>query len=441
MDKHAAIRSEEADALFAPLRRYDIIVLAVSGGPDSLALLKLAHDWALRLGDSAPQLSVATVDHQLRKESADEARFVAAFCADLKRDHATLAWDDPKPWSGVLDAARAARYALLERHTTGLAGARSAAVVTGHTLNDQAETVFMRLKRGTGVDGLSAMAACRSLSKGSRIDLVRPLLGVPKTRLEGTLIVRGIAWCKDASNDDQVFERVRVRKAVENLKYAGLTMDALALTAARARQAREALDFATQGFLASLNVTTNGEIFAALDRAAFDRGPALLRQRVLAPLIARFGGETPRAELRELERLSERMAATAKSMHTLGGVTVSAGERTIRLWREAGRVPVKPLRLRPGDQALWDGRFTVAASRDCTQEVSVSALGAADYRALVTSGHRLPSCPARAAYALPAFRAAGLVLAVPQLNFACCTDAQTMAGCATRLTSVPAAET
>jgi tRNA(Ile)-lysidine synthase len=264
---------------------------------------------------------------------------------------------------------------------------------------------------------------------------------VPKTRLEATLIVRGLSWRQDPSNEDQFFERVRVRKAVQNLKYMGVTTEALARTADRARAAREALDYATACFSASLNVSFNDEIFASFDRAPFDKGPSLLRQRVLAPLIARYGGDTPRPELKELERLSDRLAATMKSTHTLGGVVVSAGQRTIRLWREAGRVSTKPLRLAPGTHGLWDGRFIVAASRQCECEVSVSALGETDYRALAESGLDLPSCPARAAYALPAFRAGGLVLAVPQLKFAGTSDEPPVTGCATRLTSVPAAGT
>jgi tRNA(Ile)-lysidine synthase len=439
-DEHAAIGADEAGALFAPLRRYELLVLAVSGGSDSIALLKLAHQWCLGLGAAAPHLSVATVDHQLRKDSAGDAAFVTAFAAELERDCTTLVWDGQKPWSGVLDAAREARYRLLEQHAHALAGQRTAAVVTAHTLDDQAETVMMRLKRGTGVDGLAAMSVCRPISEGSPIDLVRPLLGVRKTRLEGTLIARGLPWREDSSNEDQFFERVRVRKAVQNLKYMGVTTEALARTADRARQAREAIDYAAEKLRTSLNIAFNGEIFASFERAAFDQAPSLLRQRVLAPLITRFGGATPAAELRELERLCEAMTALPRSTHTLGGVTISSGERYVRLWREVGRIARKPLRLEPGRPVLWDGRFLVAHTLSRDEAVTVSALGEGGYRAIAAADLAVPACPARAAYALPAFRSGGDLLAVPQLGVEVSGGALMKAGSATRCTSVPAAQ-
>jgi tRNA(Ile)-lysidine synthase len=200
-----AIGAEEADRAFECLKAFDVIVLAVSGGPDSLALLSLAAEWVARSGSDRPTISVATVDHGLRAQSADEARTVADIAAAFGLKHTTLLWTGAKPQSGMPNAARAARYALLDAFTRSIAGDGRAALVTAHHLDDQAETVFMRLARGGGVAALAAMPSDRALSKTSPVRLVRPLLGFSKSRLVATVARRGLEWVDDPTNSDQTF--------------------------------------------------------------------------------------------------------------------------------------------------------------------------------------------------------------------------------------------
>src|SRR6185437_6944278 len=181
----------EADAAFERLAKFDRVVLAVSGGPDSMALLILAAEWQARRGNATPLVSVATVDHGLRVESAAEAEFVGREARRLGLTHASLPWTGAKPATGIADAARNARYRLLDAHARSFGGSR-VAVVTAHHLDDQAETFAMRLARGAGVDGLAAMRSERTLLDGSSVMLVRPLLAFPKSRLIATLAARGV---------------------------------------------------------------------------------------------------------------------------------------------------------------------------------------------------------------------------------------------------------
>ena len=412
---HEPITADEATSLFAPLARHERLLLAVSGGCDSLALLVLIAEWQARTGNKAPDVSVATVDHGLRPESADEAGFVAERCQRLGISHATLPWIGLKSAAGVADAARAARYRLLEDHARQFSARGAVAVVTAHTEDDQAETLLMRLKRGSGVDGLASIPAERPLSPGSAIMLVRPLLAVSKTRLMATLRSRGLTWCEDPTNADQNFERVRLRKVLAGLKDSGVTAAALSLTARRMRDARDALDFAVDAFESTLALSFNNEVFASCDRAAFERAPVLLRQRVLARLIGRFGGTSPAPELSEIEALVAHLAAKPKAIATLGGTVITAGERTLRVWREAGRMADREINLVPGEAVLWDNRFWVGVGKTSAEPVSVKPLGPDGF--LAVSDRVIPARrpPSRAAQALPSFWSSTGLLAVPSL--------------------------
>lgn len=434
-DEHAALRDEEADALFAALTEFETLLIAVSGGPDSLALLQLLAEWQRRRQSDSPRLHAATVDHRLRPDSGREAEAVAGHAARLSIPHATLVWSEAKPWSGVPDAARQARYRLLEKHALSLAGAGPVAVAVAHTRDDQAETVLMRLKRGTGVYGLSAMPAVRPLSPGSRVLLLRPFLNVPKTRLEGTLLARGLTWIEDPTNTDCAFERVRTRNAMTVLRSVGLYPDALVASARQLRSAREAIDYATAKFTETLGLSFNNEVYASFKRDAFALAPALIRQRVLAMLVSRFGGSMRAAEVKELERAIDRIAAGKGC--TLAGAAIAVGSRTIKVYREVGRLDPKPLLLKSGTEAVWDSRFHVAVSATESRLVAVKPLGGQGLRQIRTSGAPVADCPVRAAYALPGFWHREELLAAPQLQFFLSSPHDTPADCATLFTSLP----
>ena len=179
-DDNSPISARAAKQLFAELRSAPALVLAVSGGPDSVALMWLAARWQRSLA-RGPLLTVVTVDHGLRREAAREAREVKRLATELGLTHRTLRWRGAKPKTGLPAAAREARYCLLAQAARA-AGASH--VLTAHTRDDQAETLLMRLLRGSGLAGLSAMA---QVSKRDGIILARPLLDVSKSQLVATL--------------------------------------------------------------------------------------------------------------------------------------------------------------------------------------------------------------------------------------------------------------
>ena len=204
-----AVSEAEAGRLFSPLLSYDHLALAVSGGSDSVALMVLAARWVQSQAD-APNVTVLTVDHGLRPASAEEAAQVGRWARALGLDHAILGWRGAKPSSGLQAAAREARYALMSDWCLEHG---AAAIVTAHTANDQAETVMMRLARGSGVDGLAGMMR-ETLAPWP---VLRPLLGVTRARLRAVLTAAGHDWIDDPSNDDTAFERIRMRQALDAL--------------------------------------------------------------------------------------------------------------------------------------------------------------------------------------------------------------------------------
>lgn len=414
------VTNAEADAAFERLARFGHIVLAVSGGPDSMALMVLAAEWRARSKSPAPSISVATVDHGLRAESRFEAEQVGAAARRLDLPHAVLTWEDVKPQTGVPMAAREARYRLLDEHARGFA-ADSIAVATAHHLDDQAETFAMRLQRGAGIDGLSGMRTERPIAETSPVILARPLLGFGKARLVATVAARGIAYVDDPTNTDDRYERTRVRSALSNFHDAGLSPQALATSARRLGDARDALAYAEERFIASLALSFGNEIFATLDRRAFDDGPAYLRQKVLAGLIARYGGDSPEPRLSEIEALAAQLQRDGKAAATLGGAMISGGPRFIRIWREAGRLDQTAIELQSGAVRVWDSRFVLRWSAETgdrgsqSSVITVKPLGLAAYRAILPRlrGGQLP--PARASAALPSFWAGEQFVAAPSL--------------------------
>lgn len=415
-DGGAIIGEAEAARLLLPLAAYDAVLLAVSGGPDSMALLDLAARWS-RARTGPPCVAVATVDHGLRSASADEARVVACAAKELGLEHTTLVWQGEKPSSGLQEAARKARYDLLVSHARRLDGA-TAAVVTAHTANDQAETLLMRLARGSGVDGLAGMRERRQLDTDGAVVLLRPLLGVTRDELRAHLLACGVPFVEDPSNRDERFERIRLRSHASTLAALGLDAPRLALSARRLARASAALaTLAGRAWAAAADV--HGGIYLTIDRDRFRGEPAEIRLRLIERGLDAFGGNARPPRLSEIETLEDALARERKLTRTLGGCVVSAGPRVVRIYREPGRDSLPRLQLTPGITAVWDRRFRVTAITDAaeTSDVSIEVrpLGLDAPAVLARHGLRR-TCPMRALQTLPAFWIEGHLAAVPQLG-------------------------
>lgn len=327
-----------------------------------MALVRLAAVYAERSGAA---LRALTVDHGLREASAREAAQTAKWCAGLGVEHEILCWRGDKPVAGVQAAARAARHRLL---AAAAAAWGADALMTAHSADDQAETVFMRLARGAGPRGLAAMADDIQIAAGAgpAVRLFRPLLTFSRARLTATVRAFDQPFIDDPSNDDPAFERVRTRALLAALEQNGLlTRAALLKTAARMRSASARLRREDEKAFFSLGGCFYGWGGASLDLSAVNaHGGDLsgLTQR----LVHAVSGESHRPD--EGAAGEALAAALATGAATLGGALLKIWRGRAWFLREPaaalgrqGVPPRAPLALADAAALLWDGRFAVRA--------------------------------------------------------------------------------
>jgi len=322
-----AVSASEAKTFFSDLQTVPAIVLAVSGGPDSTALMVLAARWRDTL-KTKPKLIAVTVDHGLRKESRQEAAAVSRLARKLKIAHRTVRWRGRKPATGLQQAARMARYRLLGEAARK---AKAAHILTAHTLDDQAETVLIRMTRGSGLTGLSAMTRLSGLPHDSAITLVRPLLDIPKARLVATLRAAGIPYADDPSNRDPRFTRARLRVMMGALAEEGLDANRLVQLARRLKRAESAIETAVDRAERELLVELPSSV--AIERRGFAELPAEIALRLLARTLTRAGDEGP-VELGKLEALKCALddalnAGNGRFRRTLAGAVVTLTDRQL----------------------------------------------------------------------------------------------------------------
>jgi tRNA(Ile)-lysidine synthase len=325
-DEKSPISAAQARTIFVSWKSAPAIVLAVSGGPDSVALMWLAARWRRGL-KRGPRLIAVTVDHGLRVEAAREARDVKRLARTLDLEHRTLRWRGAKPKTGVPAAAREARYALLAKAARAVGATH---VATAHTRDDQAETLLMRLLRGSGIAGLGAMT---EESERQGVRLARPLLNISKARLIATLDAAGIGFADDPTNRDPAFTRPRLRALMPALAEEGAdakTLSRLAARLARANAAVEVLADGAERYLA----LANDPSLPGCDARVFAGLPDEIRLRLLRRGLDRVGHEGP-AELGKVEALLatlDRAIVGGRSLKTtLAGAVVSLARGRIRI--------------------------------------------------------------------------------------------------------------
>jgi tRNA(Ile)-lysidine synthase len=357
------VSDREADALFAGFLDAPALILAVSGGPDSTALLLLAADWRKR-AKHGPTLTAVTVDHGLRPEAKREASAVKVLAQRLGVPHRTLRWAGPKPVTALQERARAARYRLLAE-----AARKSGAshVLTAHTLDDQGETVLLRMAHGSGLSGLAAMARVTPLDRrrladdqakrkpagqqtmrhtrengagtdaaGSEAVLVRPFLALPKSRLIATVCAAGLTVMDDPSNTDPRFARTRLRGLMPGLASEGLGAEQLARLARRIRRADAAIEAMVDAAARFSQESWSGHGPIVIRAAAFAALPAEVALRLLGRALALVGDEGP-VELGKLETFMAALtvglasrAPAGRFRRTLAGALVTlTGEKIV----------------------------------------------------------------------------------------------------------------
>ena len=380
--------------------KHPFIAVAVSGGPDSLALTILADQWARQ---QSGRLAALTVDHRLRHESAEEARIVGVWLAARGIGHEVLVWSDPKPATGIQEAAREARYRLLAEWCRAQGCLH---LLTAHHREDQAETYLIRNRAGSGIDGLAGMSAVREIA-GLR--LVRPLLGVPKARLVALLDAEGQPFMSDPSNRNPMFERARLRLDTDAVDIERLT--AALRDHGQQRIAREA----ELGRLLATAVTLHPAGFAVIDPLELGDVEADLAERLLGRIALCIGGAAYPLRRERVSRLRAGLEEQPERARTLGGCRFVPWRRRLLVLRElsAAAPPVRVVSGTEGAAPLWDRRFAVSGPRRASSPLTFGYLGQSGMRSNAEDG----ALPPVIHPVLPALWDESGLIAVPHLGY------------------------
>lgn len=287
----------ETAALFDRFAHYHSLVLAVSGGPDSIGMLVAMAAWRAARA-AGPALFVASVDHGLRPEAQAECALVMATAKRFSLPAATLLWEGAKPTTGVQREAREARYRLLIAHAKSVG---APAIVTAHTISDQSETVLMRFIKGSGPLGLKAMA---EVSERDGVTILRPFLWQDGARLAATAQAAGQPTIADPSNIDDLYTRVRIRKMIGAMEREGLDWSKLPIFAGRMRLIDDALRHQARKLSEATrrpSVVPRTEVYEA---KRFLEEPIAAVQMLLSEAMERVGETTIAERLAALEEAS-----------------------------------------------------------------------------------------------------------------------------------------
>ena len=379
-----------------------LVAVAVSGGPDSLALALLADRWARRRGGDVCALSV---DHQLRPESGAELERVAGWLAARSIRQEILVWAGEKPRRRIQETARAVRYRLLAEWCRAQGCLH---LLTGHHRDDQFETYLLRREAGSGRDGLAGMSAIREI-EGCRV--LRPLLDVPKARLLATLATEGQPFVSDPSNRNPAFARTRLRlnAALGDRDRIAGEMEARGCERARREHKHNAL-------LAHA-VSLHPAGFAALNKAALLAAPPDLAERALSALLFALGGGRYPPRRSAAVHMLRVLRGEARGGRTLGGCQLVEWRGRILVLRELAAA-ASPVVVEPGAVVLWDRRFEASAPATGPR----LTLGYLGYDGVIdlhrkSAGSVAGALPALIHPILPAFRDEKGLAGVPALGY------------------------
>lgn len=357
-----------------------VVLVAISGGSDSMALLLLANRYFKeRFPDC--RLHAVTVDHQLRAESAQEAAGVAVFCQQLGIRHQTLRWEGNKPASGMAAAAREARYDLLVQAARD-SGARI--ILTGHTADDQVETYLMRAQRVVKNGDVPSAKSSAKFSEGrglavmadqtllqDSILLCRPLLKVWREDLRNILRGFAIAWVDDPSNENLAYERPRMRQFAKQADKPAV-LEAVNQAALCRRHNNHRVALMLRNDDCPIRLLTGDQLFLpqGWDCSFTDVAPL-----ALGYLLAAVGGKSLLPSIRDCAALMQQLHSVptnGRQRMTLHHCVIESTAQGLKIWRERRNLPV--VAIQAGESVLWDGRYCVMNEADFP--INVAAVNA-----------------------------------------------------------------
>ena len=342
----------------------DTLGVAVSGGSDSLSLLYLINAWSNK---KKLKIVILTVDHNLRNGSADEALYVGELCNKLGLIHKTLFWDHEDIEGNLSASAREARYRLMQNSIPS-----DAILITGHTLDDQAETFLMRLRRGSGVDGLASMAEQSYLSFGNDgITIFRPLLDFERQTLRKVLKFYKVDWIEDPTNNDRSFERVRVRDLLARFVEIGIDKNTIGRTALLMQSAKTALNHFASDCYEKFGSCDNGDII--FDFSEFSKQPLDVKRRLISAAQKWISNQKYRPRLSQVDALIN--SIDEKVTFSGSGTICYFHNNSIRITREANACVCE---IEASNDVIFDRRWKLVALENC-KDLTIKCLGEDGY--------------------------------------------------------------
>lgn len=404
----ALFHAARLETLFAPVAGRESVALAVSGGPDSLALMAMAARWREQ-STAGPRLLVLSVDHGLRTSSGEEVARVCELADTLGLEAVALKWEGEKPDSGLQAAARAARYRLMGE---AMRRRGTDTLLTAHHMDDQAETILMRMAHGSGLTGLAGMTA---FSTVHGVEVFRPFLGLRRRDLESVVAAMGWSPVEDPSNVDPAFERARWRQAMPQIEALGLTVERLAQAGTRLARADAVLRELTDEALGRLVRFDRFGMASAPVAGLMALAPAI-RMRVLSRVIDAAGGAGRSPEMGQVEALAAALGSGATlAGTTLGGCQIAVRDGSVLVHREPGRLKTPTATLVPGATFEWDGRFTISSSPEAPALKVTPAREVTREQLAEWSAGSADGVPMAAVHAAPLVTGDGAILAVGAL--------------------------
>lgn len=356
LKENQALSADEFQGLMAPYEKTiagEKTAVAVSGGPDSTALAALLKNWCEQKKYAAPLALI--IDHGLRENSREEAALTQDRLKQIGLPAEILRWQHEPISSSLHAEARKARYDLL---TEACKQHGILNLFLAHQREDQAETVLMRLAKGTGIDGLAGMAA---MSELDGVKILRPLLPLPKERLIATCEAARLDYVKDPSNELDKFARGRLRRVMPLLAEEGLTVDRLVDFAARAGEAKQALDFYTAEFFEKHGRRDEWGLIA-IDKAPLLSLPRAIALRALGDALLAMNTEPYPPQHASLSLVLNELEKPGEfASRTLNGCFISESGGEIKIIREIAAI-TETSELAAGGQIIWDGRWELTAT-------------------------------------------------------------------------------
>ena len=386
------------------------LAVGVSGGADSMALCILAARWG-RL--NSVLVTALVVDHGLRVSSAYEVRVVASWLKRLAIPFEILTIEQPKPTTGIQEKARRWRFLAFENWCRSN---NADVVLLGHTLDDQIETLFMRINADTGPDGLSGML---SYTRVRGLIIARPLLSVTKKRLIATCNHHNQKWINDPSNLDERFTRVFWRNLQPKVEQVGLASQSIERFSRIMGSLRGIIDQHCRDFIKySGGVSSLGLIW--FEASHFNKLPPYFAELMMGRILRSIGGASKPIKKRRIGKLCRNLTDKPSLIETLGGCIVQKSEEgSILIYREYAKCPA-PISCLPGETFRWDNRFEITLSGD--QSAIIEALGHHGWCQVIGDANisehfaMLKQIPFKARLALPVIRHLDGGLSIPHFR-------------------------